>query len=64
MRHQDDGDPGPYVKLLEKFHDLGLRLLIQIAGWFIRQKDFGFVWQGAREYQPLCASQLPFACTV
>jgi hypothetical protein len=53
MRHQDDGDPGTCVKLLEQFHDLGLRLLVQIAGWFIRQEDFGFIQQGASYYQPL-----------
>jgi len=53
MRHQDDGDAGTCVKLLEQFHDLGLRLLVQIAGWFIRQEDFGFIQQGAGYYQPL-----------
>ena len=47
MGHQDDGDPGLLVELLEDFHDLQARAGVQVPRGFIGQNQGGLVHKSA-----------------
>ena len=52
VRHHDHGDP-VLIKLLKNYHDLDAGPAVQIAGRFVRKKDFRLINQCARNRHAL-----------